>query len=317
MQFPSPTMIACNGIELEVFQAGEGGIPLVLCHGWPELAFSWRYQIEPLVNAGYHCIIPNQRGYGRSSKPTAVDAYDIFHLTNDHSALLDALGIEKAIYVGHDWGAMMLWQHALLNPQRVIAVANLSVPFRGREPSEPVAFWEKMLGADFYLVHFNRQPNMAARSFEGNPERTLRNLYRTKHWLDTESRPAEGFNIINAAKIDYSRGELMLSEKDLQVFVDAFKQGGFVAPCNWYRNFTRNWELTADVEQIITQPTLMIYGDYDMVPQVDMSDKVADLEVHSLPCGHWIQQEQPEATNEILLDWLERKARPLCRQPEC
>ena len=312
MQFPSPTMIACNGIELEVFQAGQGGIPLVLCHGWPELAYSWRYQIEHLVNAGYHCIIPNQ-----SSKPTAVDAYDIFHLTNDQNALLDALGIEKAIYVGHDWGAIMLWQHALLNPQRVIALANLSVPFRGREPSEPVAFWEKMLGSDFYLVHFNRQPDMAARSFESNPERTLRNLYRSKHWLDTESRPAEGFNIINAAKIDYNRGELMLSEEDLKVFVDAFKESGFVAPCNWYRNFTRNWELTADIEQRITQPALMIYGDYDMVPKVDMSAKVADLEVHSLPCGHWIQQEQPEATNEILLDWLERKARPLCRQSEC
>jgi len=317
MQFPRPTMIACNGIELEVFQAGQGGIPLVLCHGWPELAYSWRYQIEPLVKAGYHCIIPNQRGYGRSTKPAAVEAYDIFHLTNDHSALLDALGIEKAIYVGHDWGAIMLWQHALLNPQRVIALANLSVPFRGREPSEPVAFWEKMLGADFYLVHFNRQPNIAAHSFESNPERTLRNLYRTKHWLDTENRPADGFNIINAAKIDYSRGELMLSEKDLKVFVDAFKQSGFVAPCNWYRNFTRNWVLTADIEQTITQPALMIYGDYDMVPQVDMSDKVADLEVRTLPCGHWIQQEQPEATNKILLDWLERKARPLCRQSQC
>ena len=141
MPFPRPTMIACNGIGLEVFQAGQGGIPLVLCHGWPELAYSWRYQIEPLVSAGYHCIIPNQRGYGKSSKPTAVEAYDILHLTDDHSALLDALGIEKAIYVGHDWGAIMLWQHALLNPQRVIALANLSVPFRGREPTEPVAFW--------------------------------------------------------------------------------------------------------------------------------------------------------------------------------
>ena len=312
MQFPRPTMIACNGIELEVFQAGQGGIPLVLCHGWPELAYSWRYQIEPLVNAGYHCIIPNQRGYGRSSKPDHAEAYDIFHLTNDQNALLDALGIEKAIYVGHDWGAIMLWQHALLNPSRVIAVANLSVPFRGREPTEPVAFWEKMLGPDFYLVHFNRQPNVAARSFESNPQRTLRNLYRTKHWLDKDDRESQGYNIIRSAEMDYRRGELLHSEEDLKVFVDAFTEGGFVAPCNWYRNFTRNWELTADVEQKITQPTLMIYGDYDMVPQVDMSDKVADLEIHSLPCGHWIQQEEPEETNKILLEWLERKASPLC-----
>ena len=311
VHFPSPTMIRCNGIQLEVFQAGQGGIPLVLCHGWPELAYSWRYQIEPLVNAGYHCIIPNQRGFGRSDKPADVQAYDIFHLTNDQNALLDALGIDRAIYVGHDWGALMLWQHALLNPQRVIALANLSVPFRSRELTEPVAFWEKRFGADFYLVHFNRQPDVAARSFEGNPERTLRNLYRTKHWLDTDNRQSDNYNIIHSAEMDYTRGELMLSEDDLAIFVDAFTQGGFVAPCNWYRNFTRNWKLTSHVQQTITQPALMIYGDYDMVPKADMSDTVADLEVHSLPCGHWIQQEQPEATNRILLDWLERRAKPL------
>ena len=308
MQFPSPTMIACNGIQLEVFQAGQGGIPLVLCHGWPELAYSWRYQIEALVRAGYHCIIPNQRGYGRSDKPDEVEAYDIFHLTDDHCALLDALGIEKAIYVGHDWGAIVVWQHALLNPHRVAALANLSVPFRGREPSEPVAFWEQMLGPEFYLVHFNRQPDVAARSFERNPERTLRNLYRTKHWLDSDDHGFEGYSIVRSGEVDYQRGELIHSEEDLSIFVDAFTEGGFVAPCNWYRNFTRNWELTADIEQKITQPALMIYGDHDMVPPVDMSDSVADLEVHSLPCGHWIQQEQPEETNRILLDWLQRKA---------
>ena len=308
MQFPSPTMIACNGIQLEVFQAGQGGIPLVLCHGWPELAYSWRYQIEPLVNAGYHCIIPNQRGYGRSDKPDEVEAYDIFHLTDDHCGLLDALGIEKAIYVGHDWGAILVWQHALLNTHRVAALANLSVPFRGREPSEPVAFWEQMLGPEFYLVHFNRQPDVAARSFERNPQRTLRNLYRTKHWLDSDDNGFEGYSIVRSGEVDYQRGELIHSEEDLSIFVDAFTEGGFVAPCNWYRNFTRNWELTADIEQKITQPALMIYGDHDMVPPVDMSDSVADLEVHSLPCGHWIQQEQPEETNRILLDWLQRKA---------
>ena len=94
---PEPSLIKTNGIELEVFQSGQGGTPIVLCHGWPELAYSWRYQIPALVKAGYHCIVPNQRGYGNSSKPNDVDAYDIIHLTNDQNGLLDALGIEKAI----------------------------------------------------------------------------------------------------------------------------------------------------------------------------------------------------------------------------
>jgi pimeloyl-ACP methyl ester carboxylesterase len=306
-----PTMIKTNGVELEVFQSGQGGIPIVLCHGWPELAYSWRYQIPALVEAGYHCIVPNQRGYGASSKPLDVNAYDIHHLTDDQNGLLDALGIDRAIYVGHDWGAIMLWQHALLNPERVIGLANMSVPFRAREPSEPVAFWEQALGEDFYLVHFNRQPNVAARSFEGDPKRVLTNLYRTKHWLSEGPDQPDGYTIVRSAEIDNQRGELMLSDEDLMVYVEAFKQGGFVAPCNWYRNFTRNWETTGHVKQTIELPCLVIYAEHDMVPKVDMTKSVFDLEIQTLECGHWIQQEQPEQTNQILLDWLERKIKPL------
>ncbi|MCH7743204.1 MAG: alpha/beta hydrolase [Proteobacteria bacterium] len=308
MDFPTPRMIDTNGIELEVYQAGEGGIPVVLCHGWPEHAYSWRYQIPVLVAAGYHCIVPNQRGYGASSKPDDVEAYDIHHLTNDHNGLLDALGIEKAIYIGHDWGAIVVWNHALLNPDRVLGVANLSVPFRVREPADPVAFWEKMLGQDFYIVHFNRQPGVAAAAFEKNPRLFLRNMYRTRHWLEPagDSEPA-GASIIRYAEVESNRGELLMSEEELDVFVTAFEKGGFKAPCNWYRNFTRNWETTENVEQKITCPSLMIYGQYDMVPQSDMTPFVADLETHTLECGHWIQQEEPEKTNEILLEWLQRK----------
>jgi len=308
---PTATMIHTNGVELEVFQAGHGGVPIVLCHGWPELAYSWRYQIPALVSAGYHCIVPNQRGYGGSSKPSDVNSYDIHHLTDDQNGLLDALGIDRAIYVGHDWGAIMLWQHALLNPDRVIGLANMSVPFKAREPSEPVAFWEKTLGEDFYLVHFNRYPEIAARSFDTDPKRVLTNLYRTKHWLNDGLPQADGYSIVRSAETDNQRGELMLSEEDLMVFVDAFAQGGFVAPCNWYRNFTRNWETMGHVKQIIELPCLMIYGKYDMVPKVDMTDTVLDLEVKNLACGHWIQQEEPEQTNQILLDWLQRKIQPL------
>ena len=308
---PNSSMIKTNGIELEVFQAGHGGVPIVLCHGWPELAYSWRYQIPKLVDAGYHCIIPNQRGYGRSSKPDDVTAYDIHHLTDDQNGLLDALGIERAIYVGHDWGAIMLWQHALLNPDRIIGLANMSVPFKAREPSDPVAFWERMLGEEFYLVHFNRQPNVAAKSFESNPRRVLRNLYRTRHWLEDSPPLPDGYSIIRSAEVDNIRGELMLSEEDLDIFVKAFEEGGFVAPCNWYRNFTRNWQTTDHVQQTIEIPSLMIYGEHDMVPKLDMTKSVLDLETHTLDCGHWIQQEEPDQTSAILLDWLDRKILPL------
>lgn len=307
MDFPHAEMIAVNGIELEVFQAGEGGKPIVLCHGWPEHAFSWRYQLPALVEAGYHCIIPNQRGYGRSSQPESVEEYDIHHLSGDHAALLDVLGIDQAVYVGHDWGAIVLWQHAYLQPDRVKAVANLSVPLYPRAPSDPVAFWEEMLGPDFYIVHFNRQPGVAAEAFDNNTERFLRNMYRTKQWLEDSEPQPSGQMITKFADQAFERGELMMSEEELAVFVEAFNESGFKAPCNWYRNFSRNWETTADVPHVVNQPALMIYGRYDMVPTADMSEYVTDLETHTLECGHWIQQEKPGETNALLLDWLERR----------
>ncbi len=311
--FPEPSMIACNGIDLEVFQAGAGGIPLVLAHGWPEHAYSWRYQVPALVAEGYHVIMPNQRGYGRSGQPENVAEYDIHHLTDDHSALLDALGIEKAIYVGHDWGAIVVWHHALLNPERIVGVANLSVPFMPRADSDPVAFWEGMLGQDFYIVHFNRQPGVAATAFENNTRRFLSNMYRTRQWLDEgEPNQPAGGSIVSFTEVDINRGELMMTEAELDVFIDGFNHSGFHAPCNWYRNFTRNWETTEGLTQKVIHPALMIYGKYDMVPQIDMGSYVDDLETHTLECGHWIQQEKPEETNEILIEWLNRRMKPLC-----
>ncbi|MDZ7684538.1 MAG: alpha/beta hydrolase [Gammaproteobacteria bacterium] len=310
-------MIETNGVVLAVHEAGEGGIPLLLAHGWPELAFSWRYQIPALVEAGYHVIAPDQRGYGDSDKPDAVEAYDCHQLTGDLCGVLDALGIDQAVHVGHDWGAIVVWHQALLHPERVAGVANLSVPFRPREPADPVAFWEKRLGPDFYIVHFNRQPGVAAAAFDANPDRFLRNMYRTRQWLDNDrsGQPA-GQSIVAYAEDDYHRGELLMSEDELAVFVEAFRKGGFTAPCAWYRNFTRNWETTADVEQRVTQPSLMIYGRHDMVPKTEMAGYVDDLEVHELECGHWIQQECPDETNRILLDWLDRRMKPHLRSSD-
>ena len=134
IDFPQPTLIPVNGVELEVFDAGRenAGNPIVLCHGWPEHAFSWRHQVPALAAAGYHVIVPNQRGYGNSSRPADVTAYDIEHLTGDLVALLDHFGYEDATFVGHDWGANVVWGLTLLHPHRVTRVINLSLPPRSR-----------------------------------------------------------------------------------------------------------------------------------------------------------------------------------------
>jgi pimeloyl-ACP methyl ester carboxylesterase len=312
--FPEGRMIDVGNATLEVFEAGSG-IPVVLAHGWPEHAYSWRHQLPVLVAQGYHVIVPNQRGYGRSSRPPEVEAYDCHQLTGDFNGLLDAFGYERAIFVGHDWGAILVWHHALLHPRRVAGVAALSVPFRPREPSDPVAFWEQALGPDFYIVHFNRQPGVAARAFERNTRQFLSNMYRTRHWLQAPATPLPDPAIIAMAESPVAHGDPLMSEQELEVFVRAFEHSGFEAPCNWYRNFTRNWETTAGVAQTVQQPALFIRGRYDIVPDNDMSAHVPDLEQHELECGHWLQQEEPAQTNALLLDWLERRMRPLFTGP--
>ncbi len=303
MNFPEPEIIAANDIELEVFSAGSGR-PIVLCHGWPEHAYSWRYQVEPLVQAGYHVIVPNQRGYGRSTRPDDVPAYAIEHLTADLAGLLDHFGYEQALFVGHDWGAIVVWNMAMMHPNRVSGVVNLSVPFMARGEREWVEFWESALSGDFYIVHFNRQPGVADACFDANCEQFLRNIYRTGQWLEPAPEPPAGMPFLAIAERTEMPGKPLMSDAELQVFVDAFQHAGFTGGINWYRNFTRNWHTLAAYEQRIEQPTLMIYGQYDSVPQsATLADHVADLTTVTLPCGHWIQQEEPDATSEAILNW--------------
>lgn len=307
IDFPEPTRISVNGVELEVFEAGRhnAGNPIVLCHGWPELAFSWRHQVPALAAAGYHVIAPNQRGYGNSSRPAAVTEYDIEHLSGDLVGLLDHYGYEDATFVGHDWGAFVVWGLTLLHPSRVNGVVALSVPYQERGEMPWIEFMEAVLGADFYFVHFNRQPGVADAVFEENTFQFLRNLYR-KNLPPAEPQP--GNALINLAGAVTPLGEPFMSDSELAVFVAAFESTGFTGGINWYRNLDRNWRLLADAAPIVRRPALMIYGERDTVARAGrLAEFVPDVEVISLDCGHWIQQEKPRETTEAILAWLGRR----------
>ena len=162
----------------------------------------FRYQFKPLASAGYHVIVPNQRGYGHSSRPESVESYDIHQLTADLMGLLDHYGYEEALFVGHDWGAILVWNLAMLHPQRVSGVINLSVPFMKRGPTDWVGFWESHLGSDFYIVHFNRQPGVADAVFADNTENMLRNMYRTNQWNEPPADLGDGMLMINMALLE-------------------------------------------------------------------------------------------------------------------
>lgn len=308
VDFPAPTLIQVNGVELEVFEAGRknSGRPIVLCHGWPEHAFSWRHQVPALVAAGYHVIVPNQRGYGNSSRPADVTAYGIEQLSGDLVALLDHYGYQDATFVGHDWGAMVVWGLTLLHPSRVNKVINLSLPYQERGGMPWIELLEQFLGGDYYFVHFNRQPGVADAVLDENTFRFLRNLYRKNVPL---AAPEPGMAMINLAMAEAPLGEPVMSDGELAVFVSAFEKAGFTGSINWYRNLDRNWHLLADVDPIIQQPTLMIYGDRDVIPRFErIAEFVPNVDVISLDCGHWIQQEKPEETNQAILNWLAQQS---------
>lgn len=302
--FPKPTLISVNDVTLEVFEAGQQNVgkPIVLCHGWPEHAFSWRYQIPALVNAGYHVIAPNQRGYGNSSCPKDITAYDIQCLSGDLTSLLDYYGYEDATFIGHDWGAMVVWGLALLHPTRVNKIINLSLPYQARGEIPWIELMEQVLGSDYYFVHFNRQPGVADAILEENTDQFLGNLYRKNL---PKKAPDPGMAMINIARAKKPVGDSIMSDSDLAVFSSAFKLSGFTSSINWYRNLDRNWHLLAHVNPIIQHPTLMIYGEQDSIPQSEtLIEFVPNADVITLDCGHWISQEKPKELNQAILSWL-------------
>ncbi|ABF62637.1 alpha/beta hydrolase fold (plasmid) [Ruegeria sp. TM1040] len=302
--FPAPQRIKLNGITLEVFEAGSHnrGNPIVLCHGWPELAYSWRAQIPALVAAGYHVLAPNQRGFGASSRPADVTDYDITRLTGDLAALLEHFGYEAATFVGHDWGANVVWSMALLHPERVVRLINLALPYQTRTPTPWIEFIEALFGADHYFVHFNRQFGVADAILDQNADQFLRNLFR-KNLTMVPSEP--GMMMINLARAETPLGDPLISAEDLEVFVSAFKASGFTPGINWYRNMDRNWHILAEIDPVIRHPALMIYGLQDPIPPSEnLSEFVPNVAIRSLDCGHWIQQERPEETTQVMLEWL-------------
>ena len=305
--FPTPTLVDLGGVTLEVFEAGRenAGRPVVLCHGWPDLAFTWRHQVPALVAAGYHVIAPNQRGVGRSSRPAEVTAYDVEQLTGDLVALLDHYGYEDATFVGHDWGAMVLWCLALLHPPRVSGLACLSMPYPVRGDVPWIELMEAVLGPDYYFVQFNREPGVADAVLDADPARFLSNLYRRDEPLAVP--PA--MSMIERARAVAPPGEPLLDEDDLAVYAAAFEASGFTGGINWYRNLDRDWHLLADVDPVVRQPALMVHGDRDPVaPVEDLGTYVPAVEVVHLDSGHWVQLERPEETTRILLEWLGRHA---------
>jgi pimeloyl-ACP methyl ester carboxylesterase len=290
--------VAINGIELAVAEHGPSDGPvIVLLHGFPELAFSWRHQVGPLATAGYRVLVPDMRGFGDSDAPDDAEQYAVDVLAADVLGLLDHAGAQRGTVIGHDWGADVAWKTAWLHPERVLAVAGLSVPFVPRAPAPPLGIMRKHLGEDFYMVWF-QQPGVAEQALAHDVRRTLATsrVWDAAWAADTEPPP---------------RTPPFLTDDELDVYVRTFTRTGFHGGLNYYRNLDRNWERTAHVaERKITAPALFLTGERDPVrrfmPAAVMNGWVTDLRVDAVidDAGHWVQQQAPDRVNDLLLGWL-------------
>ena len=318
LDMPTPKMVKTNGIDMAVYEAGpKDGVPVVLCHGFPELAFSWRYQIKALGDAGFHVLAPDQRGYGLTSRPEKIEDYDMKHLTGDLAGMLDAFGIDKAVFAGHDWGGMVVWQMAIYQPDRVSGVIGVNTPFLPRPPVDPIMAMRAMYGENMYIVFFQK-PGVADALLAKDTGKAFRFFMRKGGPTAAEyaKLPQEQRNLelVHALQSDESLwpGELVMPKEELQFFIDTFEKTGFTGGINWYRNFTRNWVESGTMEQRVHVPGLMIMAEDDVVLSPAMADGmerfVPDLEkVLIKKCGHWTQQEHPEETSAAMINWLKKR----------
>lgn len=311
-------MIETNGVKLRTVVEGKGPL-VVLLHGFPQCWYLWRHQIDPLVAAGYQVAVPDQRGYGGSDKPAAIEAYNIVELSNDVAGIATALGHEKFIVVGHDWGAPVAWHTALLHAKRVRAVVGMSVPYvRGMEG---MMTKQENFGDNFWYIVYFQKPGVAEAELDADLRKSLRMIY-----FSISGDAPEGIWFVKkpaSAKfldglVDPQTLPSWLTAEDLDYYVAQYQQSGFRGPINWYRNIDRNIAITPQLANAkIEQPAFFIAGKKDLVLSFAGGGLLAAMDqwVPNLKgkviiegAGHWVQAERPAPTNEALLGFLKTVA---------
>lgn len=314
----SSRVISANGIDIFIREEGQGPL-VVLCHGWPELSYSWRHQIPAIAAAGFHVVAPDMRGFGQTAAPPDVSSYSIFDTVGDVVGLVQALGEKKAVVIGHDWGAPVAWHAALFRPDIFTAVAGLSVPPPLRGRGKPLDLLRQNGITNFYWQYF-QTPGVAEAELERDVARTMRIVLGGRGLADPDGamfvQEGKGF-------LGHASGTeplpAWLPEADLAYFTETYRKSGFRGGLNWYRNLDRNWELTAPWQDAkIHQPSLFIAGSKDAVVTGLIGSKLINKLELVLPnltrkliidgAGHWVQQERPEEVNAALVKFLKEAA---------
>jgi pimeloyl-ACP methyl ester carboxylesterase len=313
--------VATNGVELHVAAAGPAdGPPVILCHGFPELWYSWRHQLGALGDAGYRVLAPDLRGYGGSSAPKDVAAYGSDQLTGDLCGLLDHYGWEKAAFSGHDWGAMVVWEMGRLHPERVGSLYAMSVPY-SQAPGPPTEIFRHIFGDKFFYMLYFQDVGPAEAEFDEDPRRYVRTMLYSaggegmaKGPALLGDAPAAGTKFLDILQPAPEVLPDWLTEHDVDVYTEGLTRSGLFGPLSFYRNLDANWGRSKDLPATLyTMPSGFLTGSLD--PVVFMQPGAIDVMKAQLPAfrgatvvegaGHWIQQERPAETNAALLAFLD------------
>lgn len=308
--FPAPRPIDIGTATLSVHEAGQGPA-IILVHGWPEIAYSWKNQFAPLVAAGYRVIAPDLRGFGGSSAPREKSEYDIRHMTDDLTRLLDAINLREAVFCGHDWGGAIVWPMAQLHPRRVSGVIGVCTPHRPPPPAPPLTIIKNRFGDSHYFIQFQEDGRIED-LFSKDIERFFRLMFRRPPSRE-EARKigARLFDLPGRFRDGPAPdpSTTIIGDADLAVYVEAYRRSGFHGGINLYRNIDRNHEIMRGIDPVIDKPALFIGAALDVFLPPEgaegMERLVPMVEKATIDdCGHWVMWERPEAMNEILLRWL-------------
>ena len=314
MSVPIERFVDTNGVRLRVVEAGERGAPVVvLLHGFPELAFTWRHQVRALADAGYHVLAPDQRGYGASTAPEAVGAYTVVELSADVVGLLDDVGADRAVLVGHDFGGVVAWGAPLLHPDRFAGVVGISFPPVPRPSVPTTQAFRRLFGDNFFYILYFQEPGPADAELSRDPATTMRRVMA----LPRQDDQAAGMRMLAPGPEGFlarirEPGHIppWLTQDEFDHYVAEFTTHGFTGPLNWYRCFDRNWELTADpVASTITAPALFIGGSADptlaYTPRARVRELVTgDYREVMIDGGHWLPEERPVEVTDALLEFV-------------
>ncbi len=298
-----------NDIRIHVTDAGHG-FPILLLHGFPELWYSWRRQIDALAEAGFRVVAPDLRGYGGTDAPEEVDSYTMNVVCEDLLGICDELGFDKAAVVGHDIGGAVAWQFALRHPERTERVVSLNTPFLEPPKLPPTVALRDQFGltdSTFYVRHFQK-PGVEA-ELESDVRATFQKIMRTVRYADDlwtfATVGGDGSSLLGKIGM----GEALLNKVDIETYIRTFKRTGFKGALNWFRAMDQSWEEERELpSHDIDVPAMLIVADQDKLnpPELAESTKalVKNLRIEHLDCGHWTQQEKPAEVTKLLIDFL-------------